>query len=308
MKKISFFTMLLVVLSLGLTGCKDDTQPRLQPAPDATFKLNVPQMASNTYALTPNGEVEFSVSQPDYGVATTPNYTVQISLSENFQDATETHEANYQIVKGSWTKANFAVPAKNFAIALNKLNGINKEEDEILFEAKPYEVYVRCIADIPYCDYAHCVSNVIKLDAVVPYFVVSVPGVFYITGGCNGWPTPDETYLENSNFNDSWMMVETEAESGIFVGTIEMTPEQASEGFRFYNALSGWGSDGVPPALGATPNDFSNKDVEINGQGVYAGSCTWGKGNFRVVNWPGGKMQITINTNEMNIEFKLVKE
>jgi len=297
--------MLVMVLGLGLAGCKDDTQPRLQPDPDGTFKLNVPPMASNTYTLTPDGEVEFSVSQPDYGVATTPDYTIQLCLSEDFSDATETTEANYLVVKGSWKKAAFAVPAKDFAIALNRLNGILDEDDEALFKSQPYTVYVRCVADIPYCDYAHCVSNVVKLDAVIPYFVVSVPGVFYITGGCNGWPAPDESYLANENFNDSWMFVETEAESGIFTGAIEMTPDQAKDGFRFYNALTGWGSDGVPPGLGAMPNDFSNKEVSLNDKGVYSGSCTWGKGNFKVLNWPGGLMEITINTNEMSIEFKV---
>lgn len=311
MKKISFLTMLMAVLTLGLTGCKDDTQPRLNPAPGNTFKLNVPQMADNTYELLPGGELAFSVSQPDYGVATTPNYTIQISKSETFTDAVTDAEgnvttpANYQTVKGSYTKAAFGVPAKDFAIALNKLNGIFTEDDEPLFEAIPYTVYVRCIAEVPYCDYATCVSNTIKLAAVKPYFVVSVPGVLYITGGCNGWPAPDASYLENDNFSDSWMMVETEAESGIFKGAIEFTTAQAQEGFRFYNALEGWGKDGVPPSLGATPNDYVNKDCPVNDKNVYTGGCSWGKGNFIVPNWPGGLMAITIDTNQMTVEFKL---
>lgn len=295
----------MAMVGLGFTSCKDDTQPRLQPDPDGKFQLNTPPMADNTFILTPEGEVHFSVSQPDYGLATTPDYTIQISLSENFVDATEDTPANYQKVKGSWTKASFEVPAKNFAVALNKLNGIADEDDAPLFVAKPYTVYVRCMADIPHCDYAHAVSNVVKLNSVIPYFVVSVPGVFYITGDVIGWPTPDASYLENPNFNKHWMFNETEAESGIFIGIIEMTPAQAANGFRFYNALTGWGSDGVPPSLGAKPNDGDNKEVEVNDKVVYNGACSWGKGNFKVMNWPGGPMMITIDTNAMSIEFKV---
>lgn len=306
MKKISFLTLLIMVMGFGLTGCKDDTQPRLSPAPE--FKLNTPQMATSTFVLTPTSSVDFSVSQPDYGLGTTPSYTMQISLSPEFKEATETEEANYVAIKGSYTKAVFSVPGKNFAVALNRLNGIVEEEDEAKFEAKPYKIYARCVADIAHCDYAHSVSNIITLEAVEPYFVVSVPGVFYIVGGANGWEPPTEDYLNSENFNESWMFIETEAESGIFEGEIEMTPAQAADGFRFYNALSGWGADGVPPSLGANSDDFNNRDVAVNADGVYSGSCTWGRGNFKVTNWPGGKMHITINTNQMTVEFKLVKE
>ncbi len=304
MKKISFLTLLIMVLGFGLTGCKDDTQPRLSPAPE--FKLNTPPMATSTFVLTPTSSVDFSVSQPDYGLGTTPAYTMQISLSPEFKEATETEEANYVSIKGSYTKAAFSVPGKNFAVALNRLNGITDEEDEPLFVAKPYKLYARCVADIPYCDYAHSVSNVITLEAVEPYFVVSVPGVFYITGAANGWPTPNDDYLTNAGYNESWLFVETEAESGIFEGEIEMTPEQAADGFRFYNDLKGWGENGVPPSLGAKPNDGDNKEVSVNDKNVYSGACSWGKGNFKVTNWPGGKMHITINTNQMTVEFKLV--
>lgn len=312
MKKISFFALLIMALCAAMTSCKDDTQPRLHAAPGNTFTLNNPPMAGNTYYLTPGGSVEFTVSQPDYGVATTPRYTIQISKSDTFVDEVIEGEevitpANYQTIKGSWTKATIDVPAKDFAIALNKLNGIKDEDDEPLFKAEPYTLYVRCIADIPYCEYAHAESNIIKLDAVIPYFVVSVPGVFYITGECNGWPTPDETYITSEGYNESWLINETEAESGIFKGAIEMTPQQAAAGFRFYNALTGWGDNGVPPSLGPTPDDFSSKDCPVKANNVYSGNCVWGKGNFLVSNWPGGMMAITINTNEMTIEFELQK-
>ncbi len=73
-------------LGLGVTGCKDDTQPRLEVPTE--FVLNTPAMADQTYIFRDDenyknlNDITFTVSQPNYGLGTTPDYQVQIAKSE----------------------------------------------------------------------------------------------------------------------------------------------------------------------------------------------------------------------------------
>lgn len=81
MKKISIlFAMLVAVISLN--SCKEDTYPRFDTPTE--FELNTPALAEEYYELTPEGTVNLTWSQPDYGYAAAATYAVQVSLTEDF--------------------------------------------------------------------------------------------------------------------------------------------------------------------------------------------------------------------------------
>ena len=88
MKKSIIMAFMALAVSAAFTSCKDDTQPRLEPA-KGEFKLFEPADNNFTYYLTDNANtITLTTSgQPDYGVATPTQYQVQVSLDDKWNDA-----------------------------------------------------------------------------------------------------------------------------------------------------------------------------------------------------------------------------
>ena len=77
MKKISI--LLAGIVAMGaMTGCKQNTEPRYEDA--TVFELNIPALANQLYELTPDGVIDLTWSQPDWGFAAAADYKVQISF------------------------------------------------------------------------------------------------------------------------------------------------------------------------------------------------------------------------------------
>ncbi|MCM1152195.1 MAG: SusE domain-containing protein [Muribaculum sp.] len=311
MNKIALTAALLPMMALALTGCKDDTQPRLQPAEAGTFKLYEPAMNNYTYYLTKDGTIELTTSgQPDYGVATPTQYQVQVSLTDEWKDkedpenpGTMVPDTYYNLMTVN-TQSVITVKDSELAIAMNSLMGISTVDDESLFDPNPRKVYVRVAAYVAdpsqedgYVPYSYILSNVITLNSVQPYFVVPAPAELWIIGQYQGW---------NIDGTDNTVTL-SEAENGIgsdiYTGYINMTADDAKTGFRFYKQLGDWGSDGDYPSIGANANDGDNKSVEME-DGLYEGEVVAGKGNFCITNYPGGWMKITVNLVNMTVTIQ----
>ena len=69
---------------MAFTACSDDTEPKADYPTNHDF-LNIPVMANQTIVLETAGSVDFTLSQPDYGVAIVPDYALQISLDPSFE-------------------------------------------------------------------------------------------------------------------------------------------------------------------------------------------------------------------------------
>lgn len=278
---------LLVMLSLNFTSCKQDTQPRLNTPTE--FVLNTPPMANNTYVLTEGDQFELTCSQPNYGLGTVTNYEVQVSLTEDFEE--------YQALPAPDTQAKVMVSDQDFATAICSLMGAVDLDTADLFDPSERDVWVRLRAFVNNCDYSSIDSNIIKLS-VIPYFAIPIPGQIWIVGDVNGWA-----------INDSKMTI-TEEENGIdskiYTGVWNFTAEQAANGFRFYEALGDWGENGAKPSIGANPDNDDNAQISVDGNGVYSGACVYGKGNWCITNWPGGDMKITVDLNNMTVQFEKV--
>lgn len=313
MNKIALTAALLPMMALALTGCKDDTQPRLSAAPAGSFELYQPALNNYTYYLDPDGTINFTTSgQPDYGVATPTCYEVQVSLTNEWKEGEYDAEGEEVIAPTYYslgtvnTQSVIAAKSSEIAIAMCYLMGIREDEDEGLFKPEAQPLYVRVAAYVKdpkaekgYVDYTYTLSNVITLPAVVPYFVVPKPGVLYMIGNYQGW---------NINGSaDTYTISEEENGIGsqIYTGYANLTPDQASGGFRFYKTLGVWGDDDKYPGVGASGKDQNNPFSWLDAtDNTLETECMPGKGNWNISDYPGGWMKITINLKDMTASFE----
>lgn len=291
MKKSILFTMLAFVLGFAMTSCKDDTQPRLNKPTE--FVLNTPPMANQLYELDPEGSIHFTVSQPNYGVATIPTYQVEIAKDEAFTD--------YVTVESETTEAKISVTNERFALALCSLFGYTGYEN---FDDSARPVYVRVHAWLPGdVELSSIRSNVICLKAIKPYFAVKVPDTIWIVGDCEGWSAAP---------NDAWALIETEPESRVYKGTFEI--EAGKFQFRFYDKF-----DADEPwewfSIGSQNDDAGVEISDKFEDGLYEGDCVYnfeekkaGKGSWVYTGWPGGTVEMTVNLNSKKVSFIIVNE
>lgn len=275
---------LTLAAGMSLTGCKADTEPRLEKPTE--FHLNTPAMANQTFVLTANDGVDLTVSQPNYGLGVVSNYETQVSFTEDF--------ASYESVEGLSQQASFTVNGENLSQALCKLMGYVSNETQDKFSADPRTVYFRVRSFVANCDYGDILSNVIPLT-IAPYPAAKLPARIYLVGEVQGW-----------DINAGTFILEEAADavgSNIYYGTFEMTHDQANVGFRFYKTLGEWGDNGNLPSIGANANDGDNASVQME-NGVYNGACVYGKGNWNITNWDGGKMKMTVNLQTMKVTFE----
>lgn len=279
MKKISFLALLTVLLGFTFTSCKEDTEPRLQVPTE--FVLNTPEFAHQLYYVEEGGSINFSCSQANYGLGTTPTYQLEVSNSKDFE---KTELVNYTTQIAAMT-----IPAEPFAKAVCALYGWEDPEE---VEAVP--LYVRCVSSIANGAEMYTIkSNVVELDNVLVYFAVELPDAIYLIGAPQGWNISD----------DSMPIYETEIGSRIYKGTYNIPENQFQ--FRFYDELGDWNWF----SIGAQDEDNA-VDITLT-DGEYAGQCFYdpatekaGKGAWNVADWGGGDVEITVNLNNNTVVFQ----
>lgn len=279
MKKISFLALLTVLLGLTFTSCKDDTEPRLQVPTE--FVLNTPEFVHQLYTVEEGGSINFSCSQANYGLGTTPMYQLEVSDTETFEKS--------EMVGYTTQIAAMTIPAEPFAKAVCALYGWEDPE-----QVKTVPLYVRCVSSIANGSDKYTIkSNKVKLDNVLVYFAVDLPDAIYIIGEPSSW-----------DINDNSMPVfETEIGSRIYKATYDI-PENKFN-FRFYDELGDWNFF----SIGAQDDDNA-VDITLT-DGEYAGQCFYdpatekaGKGAWHVADWAGGEVEITVNLNNNTVVFK----
>lgn len=310
MKKISLLT-LSVAMAFGFTGCKDDTQPRLDMPTE--FVLNTPSMANQTYIFRDDesfknlNDITFTVSQPNYGVACTPNYQVQLAKDAADFEAWDAAEKSgdfdednaiagsdelplAQMLETVTTSAVINIPGTIFCNGVNALYGF--DADNYKGESVPVAVRVRAL--LPNAPQSEIWSNVVDIT-VSSYIPVTEPGKLYMIGQYPGWDiNSDAVYLE-----------ETGIGTKIYYGNVFIPAGDFQ--FRFYSALGDWESNSV-----GSQDDDSSKIVTFE-NGVYTGPIFMGKkkgdklgkGSWQDPTWAGGNLEITVNTKAMTIEMKM---
>ena len=290
MNKTIFLAIMAVVLGFTFTSCKEDTQPRLSNPTE--FVLNTPPMANQLYILAANSGIHLTVSQPNYGVATTPNYQVEIAKSADGFDNGE-----YRAIDGITTSARISVNGEALCLAMCDLWGYTDPES---FDASPRPLYIRVRAWIDNAPKSEIYSNVIELKQVKPYFAVKIADTIQLVGQPEGWST---------SFNEAWLLYETEPGNLVYQGTFTINPGEFQ--FRFYDKFNPdepweWYSIGAQDA---------DRPVEITmTDGSYSGDCFYdpatkaaGKGSWQIPGWEGGTVQMTVNLNTKKVVFTTVQ-
>lgn len=313
MKKSIFLAALALMTGMAFTGCKDDTQPRLQPA-TGNFQLYEPADNNFTYDLTDDSNtITLTTSgQPDYGVATPTQYQVQVSLDNTWEDAvTENGDIvvypTYYSLSTVNTQSVITASALELNQAITYLQGIRNEDQVGEYDSSVRPIWVRVRAYIAdpaseegYVSYSQVFSNSVKLNSVQPSYEASLPlpAKLWIIGNYQGW---------NIDGNASTRYVD-ETENGIgsniYTGYLPASALNTSDGyFRFYSALGDWESNSYGHQV--DDNGTAVSMEEKDGTWVYNGGCVAGKGSWLIDNYPGdGWCKLTVDLNTMTVSFQ----
>lgn len=285
---------LMMIVGLASTSCKRDTQPRIEKPTE--FVLNTPPFASNTLVLSEGATFELTCSQPNYGPSVVTDYGVEVAIEDPALNA----EVPTQMLATTTPNTVINASADELALAMCTLMGCVDEATSDMYDPSPRPVWLRTVASVSGQEYTTIASNWIKLDAVVPFFAVPVPGKLWLIGQATGWdinvPTPEYILQESMDAIGS----------RVYSGTFPISAEDAAGGFRFFLELGNW--DNLEVQIGSNEANFWEEPVNLDGDGVFSGPCVYGQGNWDIMNHPGGNLRITVDLNTMTVTFEKVAD
>ncbi len=184
MKKINILALAFASM-LTFTACEDDNDSNPVVQQPTTFQLNTPALAGNLYDLEQTSSISLTCQQPDYGYTAAVMYYTQMSLTNEWNEATsvEADDATYVELDGSFTTCALSMDATAVNRNIIKLAGYESDAD---VPADGVSLYVRSRAIL--ASGYECFSNVIELK-VQPYYVALTaadPELWYLIGGCIG--------------------------------------------------------------------------------------------------------------------------
>lgn len=202
MKNLKIFTAILLGV-FAIASCEEqDREPVFQEPTE--FVLNTPSCVNGVYDLDNSTSFVLTCSQPDYGFTAATTYTVEMSLYEDFIDASastgEEIVENFEVV-GTSTKAKIEVSAANVAVALTNLAGGDPED-----YPKTVTAYVRVRAVLTKSGKGEIVSNIVTIPAMK--FSYSLPPVnapedMYLIGAFNDWAWDKSNAMVKVNGNSA---------------------------------------------------------------------------------------------------------
>lgn len=186
LKNIFIYSLLALVLPF-FAACSEDNDDNPTFKNPTTFVLNTPALAANNvYDLQNASSIELTCSQPDYGYPAWTNYSVEVSLTQDFAD--------YVTLSTTYNGAKIPVVAEEINDAVKSLTATWTE-----FPTTPVSLYVRVKASLQnsggITDEGSITSNVICLPKVLAYSeaaALTLPKALYLTGSMpagDGWGT-----------------------------------------------------------------------------------------------------------------------
>lgn len=304
MKKFIYLLTGVAVAS-AMQSCVDTEKPVFQEP--TSFTINAPALQNEYLATTADMDNKSTftlyASQPDYGFAAQANYNVQVCLSSDFVDATDTQDANYVVITNqNITSGEMTFKTYDLAVAMTKLLGFDEESTEEDYQKYLDEggktvmpVYFRAVCEIPGVPASYIVSsNVVSYNQVQFSFAVPKAGfIYYVGDTVEVGATWKEPSSGNADFYQNWMLVEPEIGSKIYAATFTLPgtasiktldpakPQDYTTQFRFFTELSGW-ADGSK-MVGSNEADFYVQVITNDFEdGQYKGDAVYGKGNWGI--------------------------
>ena len=291
--------LLFAAFAMLFAACDSDRDdnPVLGPNHTASeFVLNESPLSEQYIQLSADNTVKLTWSQPNYGVNTPVNYKVQVGLVEN---GNVKWSDNY--LETGFTTCSANISGEEIAKAICKLDGFATEDDYADMGFR--EVAMRVLANIQTTSQQEVegtsiVSNYVTFKHMAAYCMVPTKGTLWVIGSCCGWPEPSQGNKQTL-VDGGWFIEETEIGSNVFKGIVDMPEGDLT--FRFYTKLTGWdGGD----SYGFKVEDEATEITLTNG--AYSGKGMTGKGSWFIAGFPGGKMELTVDRNNNNVNFQLL--
>lgn len=224
-KNLNYILFGFVLGMLALTSCESDREsnPTLQTPTE--FVLNTPAYVDGVYDLSSANSVLLTCSQPNYGFAAGTTYAVEVATDANF--------AKSAVLPTTFTSARMEVPAKEIAVAIVPLLGIDYAEN---FPTGTFPLYFRLKASIPNttADY-NIVSNAVTLPKVKSYFALEplvLPDNLYMVGDFNSFNWANSVSLtqvhadnDKTKPNRFWAMVWCEQGKGLLFNSVNKSDD-----------------------------------------------------------------------------------
>ena len=291
--------LLFAAFAMLFAACDSDRDdnPVLGPNHTASeFVLNESPLSEQYIQLSADNTVKLTWSQPNYGVNTPVNYKVQVGLVEN---GNVKWSDNY--LETGFTTCSANISGEEIAKAICKLDGFATEDDYVDMGFR--EVAMRVCANIQTTSQQEVegtaiVSNYVTFKHMAAYCMIPTKGTLWVIGSCCGWPEPSQGNKQTL-VDGGWFIEETEIGSNVFKGVVDMPEGDLT--FRFYAKLTGWdGGD----SYGFKVEDEATEITLTNG--AYSGKGMTGKGSWFIAGFPGGKMELTVDRNNNNVNFQLL--
>ena len=285
-------SMLFAAFGMLFTACDSDRDdnPTLGPNHTAnTFVVNTSAVADQYIQLSPDNTVNLTWTQPNYGVNTVVNYSVEVGMNGTWEPL----ETNY-------ISCNVQLSGEEIAKAICKIDGFKTEDDYVPmgFRQVDFRVTAKILTTasdvIPGTTIT---SNVVSFNHMAAYCNIPTKGTLWVIGSCCGWPEPSAGNKETL-VDGNWFIMETEIGSKIYKGTVTMPEGDLT--FRFYGKLTGWdGGDSYGFQKDDTATEFTFTD------GVFKNTIMKGKGSYAFPGFPGGVLELTVDLNKGTVQFVL---
>ena len=285
-------SMLFAAFGMLFTSCDSDRDdnPTLGPNHTAnTFVVNTSAVADQYIQLSPDNTVNLTWTQPNYGVNTVVNYSVEVGMNGTWEPL----ETNY-------ISCNVQLSGEEIAKAICKIDGFKTEDDYVPMGFRQVDFRVTAKIQTTASELVPgttITSNVVSFNHMAAYCNIPSKGTLWVIGSCCGWPEPSAGNKETL-VDGNWFIMETEIGSKIYKGTVTMPEGDLT--FRFYGKLTGWdGGDSYGFQKDDTATEFAFTD------GVFKNTIMKGKGSYAFPGFPGGVLDITVDLNKGAVEFVL---
>ena len=285
-------SMLFAAFGMLFTSCDSDRDdnPTLGPNHTAnTFVVNTSAVADQYIQLSPDNTVNLTWTQPNYGINTVVNYSVEVGMNGTWEPL----ETNY-------ISCNVQLSGEEIAKAICKIDGFKTEDDYVPMGFRQVDFRVTAKIQTTASDVVPgttITSNVVSFNHMAAYCNIPTKGTLWVIGSCCGWPEPSAGNKETL-VDGNWFIMETEIGSKIYKGTVTMPEGDLT--FRFYGKLTGWdGGDSYGFQKDDTATEFAFTD------GVFKNTIMKGKGSYAFPGFPGGVLDITVDLKKGTVEFVL---
>ena len=285
-------SMLFAAFGMLFTSCDSDRDdnPTLGPNHTAnTFVVNTSAVADQYIQLSPDNTVNLTWTQPNYGVNTVVNYSVEVGMNGTWEPL----ETNY-------ISCNVQLSGEEIAKAICKIDGFKTEDDYVPMGFRQVDFRVTAKIQTTASDVVPgttITSNVVSFNHMAAYCNIPTKGTLWVIGSCCGWPEPSAGNKETL-VDGNWFIMETEIGSKIYKGTVTMPEGDLT--FRFYGKLTGWdGGDSYGFQKDDAATEFAFTD------GVFKNTIMKGKGSYAFPGFPGGVLELTVDLNKGTVQFVL---